>query len=194
MSLRVFVACEDHTHDQYILKPVLECLLASIGRARAQVKIITAPRMRGIDALKSNACSILTLYGPLSDAVIFAFDADGLDGKDGRRDRKSSFISLLKGCANHADKAIVVAARQELEVWALWGNRSNLTVSWQAVRSEQHPKELFFDTLTNTADWRKPGKGRSRLIQDSLSTGWQSLKQGCEELQELEEELVKLLS
>ena len=188
------MACEDHTHDQFVLKPVLECLLVSIGRARAQVKIITDPRMRGIDQLKSNACSILARYGPLSDAVIFAFDADGLDGKDGRTDRKSSFVSLLKDCAQHADKAIVVAARQELEVWALWGNRSELTVSWQAVRSEQHPKERFFDTLTNTTDSRRPGKGRSRLIQDSLSSGWQSLKQGCEELQELEDELVRLLS
>lgn len=94
MSLRIFVACEDHTHDQYILKPVLECLLVSIGRVHAQVRIITTPRMRGIDELKSNACSILARYGPLSDAVIFAFDADGLDGKDGRRDRKSSFVSL----------------------------------------------------------------------------------------------------
>ncbi|MGH3788587.1 MAG: hypothetical protein ACRDRG_19040 [Pseudonocardiaceae bacterium] len=149
------------------------------------------PRIQGIDQLKSNACSILARYGPLSDAVIFAVDADGLDGKDGRRDRQSSFISLLDECAHHRNKAIVVAARQELEVWALWGNRSKLAVSWKAVRDERHPKEVFFDTLTNTLDLRKPGKGRSRLIQDSLSAGWQSLKQGCEEL---EDELVRLLN
>jgi hypothetical protein len=104
---------------------------------------------------------------------VFALDADGHDGQRGRKDRYLSFKETVSAypCG---EKAVVVAAHQEMEVWALWGSRGKLNTTWSEVLRENHPKERFFDDLTDLADKRKPGKGRQRLIELSLSQGWDS--------------------
>lgn len=65
MSLRVAVACEDHTHDQYVVRPVVETLLSAAGFPRAQVRVITDPRINGIEDLKANAGAIAERYRPI---------------------------------------------------------------------------------------------------------------------------------
>ncbi len=74
-------------------------------------------------------------------------------------------------------------------MWAVWGVRSLLGVSWSAVRAERDPKERFFDPQTTDADAKAPGKGRTRLIKESLSAGWASIASGCPELKDFEKSL-----
>lgn len=193
MSLRIQLAFEDHTHDQYLVRPVVEALLKDAGLARSQVRAITDPRIRGVEDLRANACMILARYGPISDVVIFAIDADRQDGCEGRRDRKALFEATLAACESDSENYVVVVAHQELEVWALWGSRAELGAPWKTVRAEQHPKEVYLDKLLTQADLRAPGKGRGRLIEKSLASGWTSLKQGCPELAVFETELLKIL-
>ena len=47
MSFRVLVIPEDPTHNGYILKPLVEMVLESAGKAAAKVSILTSPRLRG---------------------------------------------------------------------------------------------------------------------------------------------------
>lgn len=185
MSYRIAVACEDHTLDQYIIVPVLKSLLSHLGKPRAYVRVITDPRITGIDVLKAQASSILNRYAPLSDLVVFALDADGHDGQAGRKDRYLGFRESIKS-HSYSEKAVVVAAQQEMEVWALWGSRSDIPEPWSEVLKENHPKECFFDPLTDRADKKKPGRGRQRLIEISLSQGWESIASGCPDLKRLE--------
>jgi hypothetical protein len=182
------LACEDHTLDQYIVRPVISALLADLGRPSADVRVITNPRIQGISNLKAKACSILERYSLISALVIFIVDCDCEDGQNGRLDRYALFRNLLDNCSNH-DTAALVVARQEVEVWALWGSRSNLGVSWQTVVRERHPKERFFEPLTTPADNRVPGRGRQRLIALSLDQGLRSLCSGCPELKDLQDEI-----
>jgi hypothetical protein len=192
MSIKISLACEDHTLDQYIAKSVIKALLAYLGRPNARIHVISNPRIRGFDNLKAQACSILETYGPISDLVIFLMDADGLDGLDGRPDRKQQFHDRISACPNN-DKALVIVARQELEVWALWGSRSRIDASWAQVIQERDPKERFFFPLLTSADRKVPGYGRQRFITISLSQGWNSICSGCPELRQLEDEIrVKL--
>jgi hypothetical protein len=188
MSIKVSLACEDHTLDQYVVRPVIKALLTNLGRPNARIHVITNPRIRGFENLKAQACSILETYGPISALVIFVIDADGQDGLDGRPDRKQQFLNSLSVCPNN-DKALVVVARQELEVWALWGSRSRIDVQWADVVQERDPKERFFDSLVTSLDRKVPGYGRQRLIAASLRGGWPSLCSGCPEIRQLEHEV-----
>lgn len=181
MSYRVALICEDHTLDQYILRPVAEALLREIGKPRAIVRPVTDPRLKGLGDLRKELPNLIKRYGPISDLVIVAIDADCEDGQEGRVSRAASFASLLQ----HAENAVLVVAIQELEVWAMWGARGRLDVPWSTVRAECHPKEVYFERLLTNADARQPGRGRTRLIAESLASGWASLATGCPELAEL---------
>jgi hypothetical protein len=123
----------------------------------------------------------------VSDFVVYIVDTDKEDGRSGRRDRLASFRNLLSGQPREG-QAIIVAARQEIEVWALWGSRSELGVPWSEVVEERDPKERFFDPLITEADLRLPGQGRERLIARSLSAGWRSLASRCPEIAQLRED------
>lgn len=189
MTFKVAIACEDHTLDQYIVKPVISGMLATLGKPQAVIGVITDPRVMGISNLRAKACALLAKYGPVSDVVLFVIDADGDDGQSGNRDRKADWVDFLSRCENHAEKALVVTAIQEVEVWAIWGSRSNLRDSWQIVRAEPHPKEHYFDSLTTRTDLKAPGRGRSRLVGVSLANGWKPLSNACPELRELATEI-----
>lgn len=189
MSLRVTVACEDHTLDQYTACPVIKLLMTYLGRPQADVRVITSPRLKGIDSLIAQICPILARYGPISDLVIFAVDGDCKDGRDGRLDRLTRIRNLIQACESNSQKGVVVVARQELEVWALWGSRSRIRASWADVTEECDPKELYFEPLVTPGDLNVPGRGRQRLTGLSVAEGWASLSAGCPELKELEAEV-----
>lgn len=180
MSFRLAVACEDHTKDQYIVKPILEALAGALGKRRAQVHVITSPKLNGIGSLKREACAIIRRYAPISDVVIFIVDAD-CDGGGGDG---SEAGPRLQQALDHCDggKAIAIAALQEVEVWALWGVRASLGDAWAQVRAECHPKERYFEPQITSLDRQTVDGGRSRLIGASLSSGWRSLATGCPEL------------
>lgn len=185
MSFRVAVVCEDHTLDQYVVRPVFTAMLADLGRPRAVVRVVTDPKLGGISDLRRELPSIVRRYSVISDLVVIALDADGEDGSEGRNDRKASFETLVP-TGTEGEKAEVVVAVQELEVWALWGVRSEILDAWAEVRGEVHPKEVYFDQFVTDADRRSPGRGRARLIDLSLASGWRSLATGCPELGVLE--------
>ena len=180
------VAFEDHTLDQYVACPVIKLLMARLGRPRTEVRPITNPRLHGVENLMSQICEILERYGAVADLVIFVVDGDCQDGRDGKLDRLSKMRRLIDACQSYPEKGVAVVARQELEVWALWGSRSALPAGWAKVTQECHPKERFFEQLTAAADRRVPGYGRQRLTALSVAEGWDSLSGGCPELKELE--------
>lgn len=193
MSLKVAVVCEDHTLDQFVAVPVVAALLVAVGKPNAKVAPVTNPRVRGFEDLVRHACPILGRYGAISDAVVFIVDLDCGSKAEGRRTKAEKLQRKLSSCEVHSDKALVIGAVNEIEVWALWGMRRELSTGWSDVRAECHPKEVYFDPLLSPSDRIKPDKGRKRLISLSLQEGWDSLKQGCPELSRLEEAIRRLL-
>jgi hypothetical protein len=193
VSLKVAVVCEDHTLDQFVAIPVIAALLVAVGKPNAKVAAVTNPRVRGFENLIQHACPILGRYGAISDVVIFIVDLDCGGKSGGRRTKAERLQRKLSSCDVYPDKAIVVGAVNEIEVWALWGMRRELSRRWSDVRAECHPKEIYFDPLLLAGDRFTPDKGRKRLISLSLREGWDSLKQGCPELSRLEEAMRRLL-
>lgn len=183
MSLKIVIACEDHTLDQYVVVPVVKLLMSHIGRPQADVRVITNPRLQGINTLLKQMCRILERYEKIADLVIFIVDGDCEDG------RPASLRSRMQSCDYNPGNGIVVVARQEVEVWALWGSRSEIKTNWRSITSERDPKERYFSPLLTPADARMPGGGRQRLIGLSVAQGWRSLSSGCLELKELENEV-----
>jgi len=146
--------------------------------------------LNGIGDVETQFEKLVARYAAIGDFLVFSLDLDRCDGQEGRKDRQHSFNEKIAKLPAHlAQKVVVVLAVQELEVWALWGSRSLLKANWSEVRCERDPKELYFDPIVTDADNKFPGRGRTRLIEQSLATGWHSIAQGCPELAELERDL-----
>lgn len=190
MSFRVFVVCEDHTLDQYVVVPIVKAMLSHLGKPKALVKVVTNPRLTGISHVESQFVELAERYSAIGDVVIFAVDRDALDGVDGRGDRAQAFETRRANLDEAVrGKVEVILAVEETEVWALWGSRADLGAAWSTVRAERDSKELYFDPQVTPADLRQPGGGRGRLVSQSLSNGWGSLVSGCPELKALEDRL-----
>jgi hypothetical protein len=184
MSCKISIICEDHTLDQYICKPVIKAAATEVGKPNAQVRVVTSPRLTGFDSLKGQACALLERWATISDVVVFVVDLDCDDGVVHARNKIEALMNAIASCEGKR-KAVVVFAQQEVEVWALWGSRANLPISWLEVLAECDPKELLFEPMLTSADLKKPDQGRTRLIQQSLALGWTSISNGCNELTQL---------
>jgi hypothetical protein len=194
MSTRVTLVCEDHTNDQYIVKPIVQAALTEAGRPSAKIHIVTSPQLRGWDSVKREACALMRRYGPFADLVVFAVDLDCQDGRKGASNKPSQLRGVLGRCDMETDKALLLFARQEVEVWALWGVRSRLGASWSDVRDHCDPKDTYFVPIMSSLGEKGPGGGRRELVSQSLGKGWRSLAQGCPELQILADEVRDRLS
>lgn len=175
MSLRILVIPEDPTHDQYILKPIVEQLFDDLGK-RARVTVLQNPRLRGVEqALDPDTLSDIVDTYPMVDLFLLLVDRDGDAGRHDRVAHIESQFGRLFACL----------AIEEVEVWMLALHRQKLGADWQTVRVEPHAKERFaLPFLAEHAPALSLGAGRKWAMRD-LSAGWSALMQLCPELEKL---------
>ena len=114
--MRVLIIPEDDRKDQYILDPIFNQLLRSIGKPRARIQVCRDPRLGGIvEAMKSDRIQeIVDRYKGMMDIFILCVDRDG---KEGRRQRLDQIEEEF------GDERVFLAenAWEELETWVLAG-------------------------------------------------------------------------
>ena len=87
--MTVLVVPEDFRKDQFILKPLLSRLLASLGKPRATVRICQDPLLGGVEeALKTERIAeIVDRYGGRVQVILLCIDRDGNPGRRRRLDQ-----------------------------------------------------------------------------------------------------------
>ncbi len=178
-GLKVLVIPEDPTHDQYVLKPVVEQLFEDLGQ-RARVEVLQNPRLRGVEqALAAESLAeIMSLY-PMIDLFLLLVDRDAEPGRPARVARLERQFEALMACL----------AVEEIEVWMLALHRDQLGVPWANVRAEVHAKEHFaVPFLLAHAPRLAPGQGRKWAMR-GIGAAWSGLLQVCPELADLRRRL-----
>lgn len=180
MSFRVLVIPEDPTHNGYILRPIVERMLAELGRDRTHAVVLPNPRLTGYDhALRAIRGELIDRYRHF-DLWLFLPDAD----------RAADLRWLENELAERHVHLFCCLARPEVEAWLLAGHRKKLVgISWQEVRQHKHLKEAIFEPfLRESGDSRRPGGGRELLVRETLSN-YRDLLRVCPELADLEDRL-----
>jgi hypothetical protein len=177
VSLRVLVIPEDPTDNGYILKPLVQALMAAAGRPRAIVNVLSSPRLTGYDhavrALKGELPGRYAHY----DLWLFMPDAD----------RASDAAMAALEAELHAQGIALLAcpARPEEEIFACVAHRAELGLHWSEAREHRNFKEQVFEPLlARRGGTRRPGGGRDMLIAASLGS-FQAMLQFCPELARL---------
>ena len=181
MSTRVLVIPEDPTNNGYILKPLVEMVLAEAGRPSARVNVLTNPRLRGYDhALRAIRGELAVRYGHM-DLWLFFPDADRANA-DAMRDLESSLES-------QGITLLCCPAEPEVEIYACVAYRDDIGMHWQEARNHPSFKETLFEPLLKAqSNQRRPGGGRSEMTSTSLSNR-QSFFSFCPETADLRDRI-----
>ena len=177
--MNVIVIPEDFRKDQYMLKPIIQAMMAQIGKPRAKVRICQDPLLGGVEeALKwENIESIIKRY-PMVNLFLLCVDRDSKPGRKNQLDKLEAAASKILP-DNHF--FIAENAWQEIEVWVLAGHDLPSDWNWQDIRQAIDPKETYFIPLAkqrNLLD--NKGEGREQLAKEAASR-YQRLRQLCPE-------------
>jgi len=178
--MNVLIIPEDFRKDQYVLKPIVEAVLAHAGKRRANVRVCQDPLLGGVEqALKwERIAEILERYRAMVHVFLLIVDRDGKPGRRAALDRMEQLAS------EHLPPARLLLAEnawQEIEVWALAGQDLPDDWSWQAVRSEVHPKETYFLPFAEQRGLvNEPGQGRKTLARES-ARNYRRVRSRCPE-------------
>ncbi len=167
--MKVLIIPEDFRKDQDVLKPIVEAMLAAVGKPRAIVRVCQDPLLGGIDQAMRWARieEILDIYKGTFQLFLLIVDRDGNEGRRAGLDKLES-----RAAAKLAASRVFMAenAWQEVEVWALAGQKLPAGWSWKEIRSELHPKERFFLPFAEMRGLsNEPGQGRKTLARESAA-------------------------
>jgi len=185
VSLKVLVIPEDPTHNGYILKPLVQALLADVGRPHAAVTVLTNPWLGGYDhALRAVRNELRLRYGHW-DLWLFMPDAD--------RASPAAMTALELELAAQGVNLLCSPAQPEVEIYATVAFREDMPMRWAEARAHTRFKEAVFDPLlAHHGDRRRAGAGRDQMIAQSLRN-LPLLLQLCPELRTLRERLTNKL-
>ena len=179
MSLQVLVIPEDPTYNGYILRPIVERMLAELGKPNARITVLTSPKLNGYaDAVRRIQSDLIDSYRHIK-LWLFLPDAD----------RASHLEALENKLHEQGIDLFCCAAQPEVEAWLLAGYRDKLHLSWSDVRQHTRLKEdVFAPFLEQFGDSRSVGGGRERLTHESLAN-YRGLLSVCPELETLHNRL-----
>jgi hypothetical protein len=119
--MKAVVICEDHTLDEYVVKPVVENIFRELGK-RCRVTVASNPRVKGVDQALS-ADLLQHVFSNYRAADVFFLIVD----RDGDEQRESGKLEECRRDAEKAGKALITClAIEEVEVWALAIHREKL--------------------------------------------------------------------
>ncbi len=178
--MKVLLVPEDQTHDQYILKPVIEALFADL-EFRARVSVLPDPRLHGdSEALDPEVIRGIVRDNPMEDLFLLLVDRDC--------DRNHAEARAAAIQKEHATKLICCLAIQEIEVWMLALHADSLDAPLSEIRRHCDPKERWAEPLLKYLGTDGPGAGRKKAMR-ALQGQWHSLRDRCTELKSLQDEI-----
>jgi hypothetical protein len=181
MSYKVLVIPEDPTHNGYILKPLVEAILADAGKPNAKVTVLTKPRLEGYEhAVKAIREELPDSYG-FWNLWIFIPDAD--------RATAEAMTALEDELTRKSIKLLCCPAQPEVEIYACVPYRRDIKGGWEGARKDVRFKEdVFAPLLAKHGDDRRAGSGRDLMIEQALQNR-AALYQFCPELARLRERI-----
>ena len=183
--MNVLIIAEDYRHDQYILKPLVQAMMNSIGRP-ATVQVCRDPMLRGLpDVRDRDKIEEVIHTNPMADLYLLAVDRDGEEVRHAQLEGIEDYAQglLVPGAAFLSE-----CARQEVEVWLLAGH-NDLPNEWSwrdDVRPAPDPKEQYYEPYAERRGVLDgPGTGRKRLGKEAARR-YDRICQLCEEVRALE--------
>jgi hypothetical protein len=173
-------------NDEFMLKPIIQAMLSSVGMAHASVGYSSiSKRRQGVRyALNPGHIREIITQNPMVDLFLLCVDRDG---EAGRKEQ----LTILEQAAEQVltGRRILLAenAWQEIEVWVLAGHQLPRQWKRKEIRAEPNAKERYFEPYAQQRGVfsESPGEGRKTLAQEAAGR-YRQIRQRCQEVEELE--------
>ncbi len=187
--MNVLIIPEDFRKDQFILRPIITAMLASVGRPRAKVEVCLDPLLGGIDRAMDRAeLEQIIQARPTVDLFILCVDRDNSIGRRSALD--SLEIYLQPKVKKPGGLFVGENAWQEIEVWVLAGHPLLPDWKWSEIRSHRDPKEEFFQPLADASNVSADDDGGRKRLGFQAAKKYKRVRQLCkEDIQALEKRL-----
>lgn len=194
MSFKVLVIPEDPTHDEAILKPLVQKMMQVLGKPSAKIQVLKDPKIDGYGHAKSLLDEIIEIWG-FADLILFLHDRDCQETVD------ESCKTLTKKHQAKGKPFIAQCAWQEIEIWLLALHQEELfalpefkskKLRWSDVRNDCSVKENYFTPFLQRYGDAGSSGGRERLMKEGLGK-FSSLLTRCPELRTLKTQIGTLL-
>ncbi len=117
------------------------------------------------------------------------------DGKKGRYQRLNELEQLAAEKLPKDRCFLAENAWQEIEVWVLAGHKLPREWSWQEIRAEVDPKELYFDPLAEQHGLHKEPDGGRQILAKEAASRYDRVRQLCpEDIKSLEKRIRAFVS
>ncbi len=173
--MNILIIPEDFRKDQYMLKPIFQRLVASLGSSVSRVRVCQDPLLGGVgEALKLSRMEEVIERYPMVHVFILCVDRDGVHGRRQRLDEIESEFG--------SDRIFLAEnAWEELETWVLAGVDLPNEWNWADVRAEVDVKEQYFEPLVARLGLSgSPGGGR-KALGEAASQRIGAIRQKCSE-------------
>ena len=186
MSVKALVTPEDPTHNGYILKPLMEMVLADAGKPSAKVTILTNPKTRWLRPGRNGGAGpvgfTLRLHGPLAVLPRRGSGERQCDGGPRSQTPRTG------------RQPAVLPGEPEVEVYASVAYRDEIGMDWRTeVRTHRQFKErVFTPLLAKYGDTRMPGGGRGRMTAESIRSRSRFFRL-CPEIRRLRDRVADVL-
>lgn len=180
MSFNVLVIAEDFTKDEFILKPLVERLLAEKGKPNANVQVCRNPNPGGLATCLDSTWlleTVVPLY-PMVDVFLLFVDRDGEVGRAAQLTGLEERVGAQLGAGA---TFLGETAWQEVEALILAGHDLPDGWSWREIREDVDVKNTYFLEFAKMAGaLNLPHAGRKKLMQIALRN-WQRIQDRCPE-------------
>lgn len=189
--MNVLLIPEDPRYDRHILKPVVRAILDELSKSRASIRFPEGKLGGTGSALDwSVIASLIDQYEYLADLILLCVDRDGEDGRRDALDHLEERAREKLTTDGFSDVGFfAIAARQEIEVWALGGLDDLPTPTeyeWQTVRKEPNSKEQYFENHAERRGVSEREFGGRKALGEESASNYHALRQKCQELERLE--------
>ena len=178
--MNIMIISEDFRNDQYILKPIIEAMMAAVGKPRAKVEIHQDPPIRGVaQALDWEKIGrIINLNKGMTDLFLLCIDRDG---DEGGRDSLDHLEAQASSILPEHQKFLGENAWQEIEVWVLAGHDLPDEWAWSEIRQEINPKEIYFEPYTRQRGGQNALGGGRKPLAEEAARRYNRIRQLCPE-------------
>ncbi|MGB2611784.1 MAG: hypothetical protein WBC80_22660 [Isosphaeraceae bacterium] len=184
--MKVLILAEDFVKDEFLLQPIIQAMMKSVGKPKAKVKVCRDPRFHGTsEALKWEYIEqALSRHRGMVDLFLLCVDRDG---NAHRQVVLGNLENQAKTVIGRGHAFLAENAWQEVEVWLLMGHDLLPKWDWKKIREEIHPKETYYRPFAESRGVLDlPGEGRDKLAREAASH-YDRIRVRCkEDIQRLE--------
>jgi tRNA nucleotidyltransferase (CCA-adding enzyme) len=191
--MNVLVIPENEKYDRHMLKPIMERMITSWLDLNATIDVMNRLPLEGIsDVTASESLQAVIDQYEMVDLFILCIDQDDRTDDavvDQIEDIEDEMRELLRERNRPGDAFFAVVARREIEAWILVGCEEPGDWTYTDVRREPQVKERYFEPYAEQRGVDEGQFGGRGPLGEEAARNYRTIRQHCEELQELEQKI-----